>query len=241
MSDLFQGQTMTEAYKFVSAGAAHTFAFNFQPDKVVFTNLTAYAGAAGTVGEFPVVTWYRDQTTAAHAYQQVVVDTAAGASYNFLEAAANGFTVADTAGGAASYQKLITAITQADPCVVTSATHGFVTGQQVIITDLGSDMPVARGMGELNNKRFSITRINANTFSLQDPITGLDIDSTAYTAYVTGGRVTLISREVVYGTEFVYDPITYQLTAGTSVMGANLDVFHVEVFKYGYVEDLGSL
>jgi hypothetical protein len=231
---------MTEAYKFISAGTAHTFAFSFQPDKVVFTNLTAYAGAAGTVGEFPVVTWYRGQTTTAHAYQQVVVDTAAvGASYNFLEAAANGFTVADTAGGSTSYQRTITAITQANPCVVTSAAHGFVTAQQVIITDLGSDMLVPRGMGELDGNTYQILRINANTFSLQDPITGLDIDSTAYTAYVTGGFATMISRVDTF--KFSYDPITYQLTAGTSVMGANSDVFHVEVFKYGQVTDLGDL
>jgi len=39
MSDLFQGQSMSEAYQFISAGTAHTFTFNFQPDKVVFNNL----------------------------------------------------------------------------------------------------------------------------------------------------------------------------------------------------------
>jgi len=242
MADLFKGQTMTEAYTFVSAGAAHTFAFSFQPDKVVFNNLTAWAGAAGTVGEFPRVTWYRNQTTAAHAYQDVVVDTAAGASYNFLEAAANGFTVADTTGGAPVYQGVITGITAANPCVVTDATHGLTTGQIIRITDLGSDMPVARGMDQLNNKRFKVVVINVNSFSLQDPISGADIDSTLYTAYVTGGRWTLETRVIpVYNEPFVYDAVTYQLTAGTSVMGANLDVFQIEVFKYGSFTDLGSI
>jgi hypothetical protein len=96
MTDLFHGQSMSEFYKFISAGTAHTFAFGFQPDKVVFNNLTKWTATAG--GE-PVSVWFRDQTTAAHAYQQQVIDSAAGASFNFLDTATNGFTVADTDGG----------------------------------------------------------------------------------------------------------------------------------------------
>ena len=42
MADLFQGQTMTESYQFVSGGTAHVFQFNFQPDKVVFHNLSQW-------------------------------------------------------------------------------------------------------------------------------------------------------------------------------------------------------
>ena len=62
MSDLFYGQTCTEAYKFISAGTAHTFKFNFQPDKVTFYNLSQWtATAAGR----PVSVWFRDQTNAA--------------------------------------------------------------------------------------------------------------------------------------------------------------------------------
>jgi hypothetical protein len=243
MADLFQGQTMTELFQFISAGTAHTFTFGFQPDKVVFNNLTSWAGAAGTVGEFPRVTWYRNQTTTAHAYQDVVVDTAAGASYNFLEAAANGFTVANTTGGAPDYEKLIAGVSQADPCVVTTtANHGYITGEIVRITDLGNSMPVARGMEQIDGKRFKIIVLAVNTFSLQDVITGLDIDSSGYTAWVAGGRVQLETRVIpIYADPFVYDPITYKLTAGTSVMGADSDVFNIEVYKFGEVTDLGDL
>lgn len=250
MTDLFLGQTCTEAYKCISAGTAETFQFNFQPDKVVFNNLTAWVGAAGTVGEFPRVTWFRDQTTTAFAYQEVVVDTAAGASYNFLYAAANGFTVANTTGGVTDVHKTITAITAANPCVVTAASHGYQTGQIVRITDLGSDMPVARGMDELNNNRYRIIVINVNTFSLVDVISGLAIDSSGFTAYVTGGFVTLETKVITpnnpytltyAANPFTFDPILYRLTAGTAVMGANDDVFLIEVYKFGQVYDLGDL
>lgn len=238
MSDLFEGQTMTEAYKFISAGAAHTFTFNFQPDKVTFYNLTDWTGTAGGL---PISVWIRGLTTDTDAYQHQVIDSSAGASFNFILEGVNGFTVANTTGGVPEYRTTITGITQADPCVVTAASHGLTTGMQVRITGLGSEMPVARGMNELNNNRYSITVINVNSFSLQDPITGEDIDSTAYTAYVTGGSVMGISRVQLYSSEFEYDPVTYKLTAGTAVMGGNDDQFIVEVVKYGRVVELGDL
>ena len=83
MSDLFQGQTMSARYDFISAGTAHTFAFDFQPDEVWFYNLTKWVATAG--GD-PVSVWFRNQTTAAYAYQQTVIDSAAGASFNFKTA-----------------------------------------------------------------------------------------------------------------------------------------------------------
>lgn len=248
MADVFQGRTMTEAYKFVSAGAAHTFTFNFQPDKVVFNNLTQWTATAGGL---PINVWFRDQTTAAHAYQHQVIDSAAGASFNFIDAAANGFTVANTTGGPVNAFALIAGVTQANPCVVTTTiAHGFQTGQIVRITDLGDQMPVARGMSEINDKRYKIVVLAVNTFSLQDPISGLDIDSSGYEAWVAGGRVTLESHVITLNNPqtglyvrnpFVYNPITYRLTVGTAVMGNNSDEFLVEVYKWGQVYDLGNL
>src|SRR3990170_1625593 len=134
MSDLFQGQTMTAAYQFISAGTAHTFSFDFQPDKVVFNNLTKWTATAG--GD-PISVWFRGQTTAAHAFQETVIDSAAGASFNFKDATTNGFTVADTAGGQSSSHATISAITAADPGVITHSTFTFQTNQVIRITDLG--------------------------------------------------------------------------------------------------------
>jgi len=240
MADLFLGQTCTEVFQFISAGTAHTFTFGFQPDKVVFNNLTVWKATAGGL---PTSIWWRNQTTAAHAYQHQVIDSAAGASFNFKDEATNGFTVADTSGGSPSSHALIAGVSQANPCVVTTtAAHGFLTGQMVRITDLGFSMPVARGMDQINNKRFKIVYVAANQFSLQDPITEIAINSTAYTAWVAGGRVDLETHVIpVYADPFVYDPILYRLTAGTAVMGADNDVFNIEVYKFGKFTDLGDL
>ena len=252
MSDLFQGQTMTAAYKFISAGAAHTFSFDFQPDKVVFNNLTKWAATAG--GD-PISVWFRGQTTAAHAFQETVIDSAAGSSFNFKDASTNGFTVADTSGGVDSYHATISAISQADPCSITHSTFTFQTNQVVRITDLGSDMPTARGMDQLNYNRYRIVVTGATTFTLKDVITGEPIDSSAYTAYVSGGRITLETAVLslnnpevspydvtpYVSNPYAFKPIVYQLTAGTDVMQSDNDEFLIEVYKWGSVSDLGDL
>lgn len=253
--DLHLGQTMTEAFTFISAGTAHTFTFGFQPDKVVFNNLTKWTATAG--GE-PVSVWFRDLTAAGDAYQQQVIDSAAAQSFNFLLETTNGFTVADTTGGQTDAHKLIDDISATDPCVVsTSTAHGFQTGQIVRITDLGQVTSATnRGMGQLNNNRYRIVVIDSDDFSLKDVITGEPIDATGFTAYVSGGRVTLETHVISLNNPqvdpysnsnpynpnpFQYDPIEYKLTAGSAIMGADSDVFLVEAYKWGRYYDLGDL
>ncbi len=255
MSDLFFGQTCTEAYKFISAGTAHTFTFSFQPDKVTFYNLSDWtATAAGK----PISIWFRDQTAAGDAYQEQVIDSSAGASFNFLVETTNGFTVADTAGGQASMHATISGITQADPCVVTHSAYSFQTNQVVRFTDLGEIGPgvASHGMDELNNNRYRIVVLSPTTFSLKDVITGEPIDSSAFVAYVSGGRIALETAVISLNNPqvspysnsnpynpnpFFYAPIEYKLTAGSAVMGSDGDVFLIEVIKYGQVYDLGDL
>ena len=253
MSDLFQGQTMTEAYKFISAGTSHTFDFNFQPDKVTFYNLSDWTATAAGL---PISVWFRDQTTAAHAFQQKVIDSAAAQSWNFIDQATNGLTVADTDGGQASAHCTISGITQADPCVITHSTFTFQDNQIIRLTDLGNCGVVNHGMAELNNNRYKIVVVDSTHVSLKDVITGEPIDSTAFSAYVSGGRITLETHVISLNNPQVspysnsdpynpnpyqYDPVTYRLTAGTAVMGSDGDVFMIEVIKYGQVTDLGDL
>lgn len=70
----------------------------------------------------------------------------------------------------------ITGVTQANPAVVTEASHGRVSGDVIRIKNVV-------GMTELNDGVYVIEYINANTYKL------LDVDSTAYGAYVSGGIV----------------------------------------------------
>lgn len=247
MSDLFQGQTMTYGAKFISDGSAHTFTFPFQPDRVTFYNYTKY----GTSDTFVQSTWFRGFP--AGDALQIGVGTSPAAKIA-LETT-NGFTVADTDGGQASMHATISGITQADPCVITHSTYSFQTNQIVRITDLGSDMPIDRGMDQLNNNRYRIVVLGATTFSLKDVITGEPIDSSAFTAYVSGGRVTLETAVISLNnpqvspyavTPYVpnpyqWDPVEYKLTVGSAVIGADDDVFYIEAIKYGEYVDLGDI
>ena len=80
--------------------------------------------------------------------------------------------------------KNITGITQANPGVVTSASHGYSNGDIVYIDSVG-------GMIELNGRNYIIAGATTNTFTLQD-LFGADIDTTGFTAYTSGGTATEI-------------------------------------------------
>jgi hypothetical protein len=82
-------------------------------------------------------------------------------------------------GAVLEANKTITGITQANPGVVTSATHGFANGDTVVITGVV-------GMTQVNGKRFKVASVATNTFQLQD-IDGNNVNTTSYTAYTSGG------------------------------------------------------
>lgn len=85
-------------------------------------------------------------------------------------------------------KKNLTAATQANPCVVTTATHGYSTGDQIIIEGVV-------GMTELNGKKYTITVTGATTFELDG------VDSTGFTAYSSGGyasKITLLPSVVTF-------------------------------------------
>jgi len=75
--------------------------------------------------------------------------------------------------------KTITAITKANPGVVTSASHGFSNGDTVVISGVV-------GMTQVNGKRFTVASVATNTFQLKD-IDGANVNTTSYTAYSSGG------------------------------------------------------
>ena len=71
-------------------------------------------------------------------------------------------------------EKSISAITRANPCVVTVNSHGYSTGDEIEFSGV-------EGMTILNGRHFTITRIDANSFSLDG------IDSTSFDAYTSNG------------------------------------------------------
>jgi len=254
--DLKLGETCTALIKFISAGTAHTFDLPFDADKVTFWNLTSFGGTAAFKSQS---IWFKDGLAEPYALQYQCIDSAAGQSFSSLNVGADSFTQTNDAGGAPAYRLNITAINTADPAQVTVtevlATVGYQTGQIVRITDLGDQMPTARGASDVDGKRFKIVVTGASTFTLYDPVTGDAYNRTGKEAYVTGGRVDLESRVISLNnpqqspynvvpyipTPFIYEPVTYRLTAGTAVMGSDSDKFRIEVVKFGQVIDLGDL
>jgi len=68
----------------------------------------------------------------------------------------------------------ITGASKASPCVITDVAHGLTTGDKVHIYDVA-------GMTELNDREYTVTVIDADSFSLDSE------DSSDYTAYTSGG------------------------------------------------------
>jgi hypothetical protein len=75
----------------------------------------------------------------------------------------------------------ISNVTQANPAVVTTASTPLVTGDRVIITNVG-------GMVELNNFTYEIVVLGATTFTLKYSQSGAVVDSAAFNAYTSGGE-----------------------------------------------------
>jgi Flp pilus assembly protein TadG len=123
--------------------------------------------------------------------------------------------------------KAITAATKANPAVITSAGHGFVTGDKIWIHSVV-------GMTSLNNKPYIVGTTTANTFQLKN-YNNNNVDSTGYSAYTSGGtiRKCLINTVGVNGCElrvtsaghgFVNgDRVVIKNVTGTGVTAANND------------------
>jgi hypothetical protein len=75
--------------------------------------------------------------------------------------------------------KTITGVTQANPGVITSNSHGFSDGEEIYITGVG-------GMTQLNDRNYIVDNATTNTFTLTD-LFGVAIDTTAFTTFTSGG------------------------------------------------------
>ncbi|MEO8630199.1 MAG: phage tail tube protein [Betaproteobacteria bacterium] len=102
----------------------------------------------------------------------------AGKRYKF-----NGSTFSvQTALGAS---KTVTGITQANPGVVSSTAHGFVTGDAVELSSVS-------GMTQVNGKLFAVDNEVSGSFELAGT------DTTGYDAFVTGSPADGIARPVTF-------------------------------------------
>jgi hypothetical protein len=90
--------------------------------------------------------------------------------------------------------KTITAITNANPAVVSSTAHGFSNGDEVYVTSITGAIGTY-----INNRNFKVANSTANTFSLTY-MDGSAVDSTSFGSYTssgTAGRVYTIATPYV--------------------------------------------
>lgn len=80
--------------------------------------------------------------------------------------------------------KNITAITKANPAVITITSHGYSNGDWVYITGVG-------GMTEFNGLIWVVTAKTTNTFELKDMF-GVTVNSTFFPTYTSGGAASRI-------------------------------------------------
>ena len=73
----------------------------------------------------------------------------------------------------------ITAVTKANPAVVTISSHTFTNGDRIFIKDVA-------GMTQLNNREFTVANAGVNTFELSG------VDSSNYDTYSSGGTASKI-------------------------------------------------
>jgi hypothetical protein len=89
--------------------------------------------------------------------------------------------------------KTITAITKANPAVVTASSHGYSNGDHVWINNVV-------GMTEVNGRRYTVANKTTNTFELSG------VDSSSYTTYSSNGDAQKVFEvTTVYDADQVFD------------------------------------
>lgn len=79
----------------------------------------------------------------------------------------------------------ITGASQANPCVIVVPGNSYVIGEWIFVTGIV-------GMTQLNGKYFRVNNVSGNNITLGDTKTNANINSLAYTPYVSGGTAARI-------------------------------------------------
>jgi len=205
LQEFHTSETINSNSASISGGIINTTVFT--PISTI-TNISA-ADSDRTAGTYAITaTDYTKTGVGADASFSIVVN-GSGAAAVTVTAGGNRFVVGDVitvadsklgSGGAAvltfnvattggfsgtQFPTAITAITKANPGVVTIIEHGFTTGDRYYFTDVV-------GMTEVNGNIYTITVIDEDTFSI--------VNTSSFTAYTSGGKVTAITTLTVADT-----------------------------------------
>lgn len=208
-----------------SGGVAYNITLPWQADMFEWWRYTAY-GTAGTIGQG---VWFRDFPSGDGLNMRAIVDNGSTGNLNLVLETTNGITINNSTGGFTNQHVTITGITTATPAVVTAANHGLVDGDRVVITKVIGTMA-----NEINNNTYVVDVLSSSTFALYD-VYGVPI--TTLGSYTSSGQITKTGPEL----GVVNNPITYRLTLGSSVMGADNDVIYFRATKFNTYFNLGDV
>ena len=110
--------------------------------------------------------------------------------------------------------KAITGATNANPGVFHCVAHGYATGDEVYISGV---VGYLRGtLNGVNERRFNIVVVDADHFSISDQVTSVGVNTTAWTAYTSGGTASRIYT--VVSPYAIADTLTMEVTQNADVM-----------------------
>lgn len=190
------------SFTVVAGGSAQNLTLGFIPSYIKLINQTNIGTPAND--EIVSAEWF---SSMANGTGFAINYTGSAPAIEYNNVASNGFTPFQT-GDASLYvatNKTITGITQAAAAVVTSTTHGLVTGDVVVFHGV-------QGMVQINTLTGVVTRIDANSFSV-------NINSTGFSAYTSGGIANLISNTT-------RNAGGIGLTLGSSLMTTTSDIWN---------------
>ncbi len=204
-----------------SGGAAYNLILPWQADKLEWYNYTKF----GTNSNNIQGVWFRDMP----AGDALIIARGTTDLTSTLETT-NGVTINNLAGGFTDQHRTITGITTATPGVVTtSAAHGLVDGDRVVITK------VAGAVGQqLNGNSYVVDVLSSTTFGLYD-IYGVPVPVPG--TYTSGGQITRMGENF----NVIDAAPTYRLQLGSAVMGADNDVIYFVAYKFNAYYNLGDV
>lgn len=124
-----------------------------------------------------------------------------------IEAGDGYFRINKESGQVLETDIVVTGVTQANPGVITAVAHGLTTGDQFYLTEIV-------GMTELNHTRtyYTVGTTTANTLEIKDR-DDVNIDTSGFTAYISGGVINKIFEVVSPYTEADLPTVQYTQSA----------------------------
>lgn len=185
--------------RFTSTGQAQIINLPFQPDYVELVNVTAATTPAQD--GVPFATWDASDgqgTAIAQYFNATPVLSSGAVTVNGISTFSAGLMLQYGA------TQVVGGITKANPAIVTVTAHGYKSGDVVIFQNLYET--AITGMPQIDGIPFTITRIDANSFSI--PWNTNQSEYTAITGAATGGPTV---KQVLY--PYLYAPGVSIITA----------------------------